>query len=535
MAIVQKFGQDPNKIQAPGTASMGFGQQGSAIGMGSNQQKPQGSGSFANLQKILGANQGQGQQLAQRVVGQGQQQAANVGNIQKRTSEEVGGIIGKEEEKQRTFSDPNEGIKAKLQGIASGKPEDTASGFNAVSTAAGGTLSDLASGANNLNQAASALASGGATAAGALGNLRTSTEALGTETGRAGMLSQLLRRPGYGSGSNALDQALMQTQGAQQLSTGRSDLVNQMNAANQAQMQLADKASVIKQLGTSSGDISEQLKQLLGGVSSNIDRDLSAKAEEANANAAAEAARLVSGDAKSMEAIGLDPNTKTYKFKLTPEMLKSIITPTTFTKEDVVSQDQASAFEQLKSLLGTGTTYTPPATKKSNVQINDTGKQAISQGIEQAKTGYLTQGKAAGLSADELETGKVNWENRFNKTDNRQSSIKDLTNNLLNSEDSYDTEENVQKVAEGIVNKISSIKTPAEYESFLKTLNPTTYDALMRGGPIFAQMMNLRNELNTKSSKEQWLGQNYSSDTLGKSQPNIVKAPTSSITGGLKG
>lgn len=402
---------DPNK-KKEGVFTPQFGQQTGIVNQPQQQQAPQGSGSFTNLQKLLGANVGQGQQMAGQMGQMAQQQSQGVQKLQEKAQQNVGGILNEERTNQSQAQAIGEAVKATKD----------ASGVNQLFNQYGNQLSTLADDKTRMEEAGQTLATQGGQAATALGGLKGTQSGFGSEAGRAGILSQIMRKPTYSRGAQALDQALVQTEGRDTLQNTRQQLLQDISAAGGRQEGLMGLAKDISGLTTSASDISKQLKESLGGVGKGLEANLAKTAEERTAQAQEETQKAIqrinTGNAtdEDLAMLGVTGTTKTYGQDLAT-LLKDKFTPAQFRKEDVISQQDVDAFGKLQGILGTGPGYKTPTEQKAAYSLTPEGQTAIAQTLGQARDAYLTTGKSRGFNEAEMETGTIgDWQNPYKDT-----------------------------------------------------------------------------------------------------------------------
>lgn len=362
MAVVYNPGKKQDKNIAPQ-----FGQQVGAIDAGQQvQQKgPQGSGSFTNLQKILGANVGAGTQMAQRVGQTAQQQAGQVSKLQEQAKTPVQQTLQQEKTKQSEAEKIGQAVQAAKS------TED----INKVIGTYGANISGLTGGTQNLEQAGQTLINLGAKAGTGLAGLQTTGRQLGSEAGRAGLLQQLYKKPTYTKGMSALDQALMQTEGGQALQQQQQQIQQQVKEAEQRQQQLLGLGKEISGLQTSAGDISQALKKQLTGASERADVELGERAK-----AATEQAKVATDEAKKRleegkgtledyRILGLDKYVggQLLNVNIDPSTLQA----SSYGKSDVATEKDVQAFNALKEILGVSPEYKAPLTKKATSFVGE--------------------------------------------------------------------------------------------------------------------------------------------------------------------
>ena len=214
-------------------------------------QQPQkkGSGTFTNLQSYLQANKGAGQQIVgnitQDVTGKQQKVTTGLGEVEK-----VGQAIAATKAKTEGI----EGLVSHIKNVA----DTSGRGYNLAQR--GEDIKFLTEGGYQTaadKQREELEAKSGVTTQ-AIGQVGQRAEQLGSEKGRYGLLSDLYRRPSYGSGQQRLDQLYLQQAGG----SGLKDL--QKSTANLATTSTGALQNIT---GTAQSNLAATLAQGAQGAS----------------------------------------------------------------------------------------------------------------------------------------------------------------------------------------------------------------------------------------------------------------------------
>jgi len=228
--------------------------------------QPAGSGQFTNLSKFLSANQGVGTNLANQVGGTVQQQAGQVAGEQSKLQSGVGQTIQQETAAQKAAGDVGSAIQN-----ANAKDQQSIANLNQTMSNQGNQAAVqkyINQDQSTLNTANQNLTQGLGTTGTQLQNLGRNVQALGTKTGMANLLQQALNRPSYSQGMNALDQTLMQTEGAQALQHQRMNAIQAYQNALNQQKDIFGMQGQLQNLGSSAtalgGNINSAIQKLIG-------------------------------------------------------------------------------------------------------------------------------------------------------------------------------------------------------------------------------------------------------------------------------
>jgi len=235
----------PKPLQTVGTVN--------PSGMAAPDKRPQGSGRFTNLQKYIQANQGAGQRIAGQ-VGKGVKQEIGkeereAGEYYKNLGSAISGARKVTEEGakyQQTLKDIGENVKGaqagdtKDLGIQQFTQDPGFKQFQNIQAGRGIDEKLLA-----LRQQQAAKESGEY-----LQSAQAAQQALGSEGGRFNLLRKTFggaARPGYSTGQQRLDQALLAQQGLGGL---RSDISQDLRSATESQRQAQQAAGTVSGLAS---------------------------------------------------------------------------------------------------------------------------------------------------------------------------------------------------------------------------------------------------------------------------------------------
>lgn len=409
----QQATNQPVALSGGGTGSSGS----RLANYSSGQPQSPGSGRFTNLQKYIGANQGAGEQLQQRVtsnVEQGLDKAASQATSQ---ASQIGQKI--EQQKQ----DLNQG-----QSLASQIKEDptkitqnqnqldlykklaTPQNFGQTIGQQAQTTQDQINAQLNAQQ--------------------QNIQNLGSEAGRFQLLKQSVNQPNYTTGQQRLDQLFLQNQGGRGLEQKQQNLQQNLgNTQTSLQSTFGDITNQAKNIGVQEQDVSQQLQKALTGSQSDLASALTTKANQLNTQRADQQALinsyLTGGKAaltpeqytniqQILKNAGLSEGMRTYGVLHGQEGINKYISQgkTGLTAGDVMSQSDLDRYQALATLAGM------KPEEMLYKQVGDTGSdfninaEKLKSDIAAAKTGFeqsLKNTNAAGqfkntaASANEMD------------------------------------------------------------------------------------------------------------------------------------
>lgn len=356
---------------------------------GIDQPKSRGSqatGSFINLQKLLGANVGAGTQMVGRVGQMGQQKAAQVGQLQQQALAPAQKVVESEQAAQARAKEIGEAVSQ----VKSGEQ------LGGVLSQYGYPIGKLATGdTSQLQRVGKELQTTSTQAAGALEKLKGIQTGLGTETGRAGLLAQLYKAPTYGGGMSALDQALMQT--SKNLLQTQMGLAKQAQEAKSKQEQLGQVQQELGGLQTGAQTIKEQLQKQLTGAGETAEKALETTAAERTKAAQDERDAIIErfkkgeSTAEDYAKLGLGAGQTLYGLELTPEKVAQILQKSEYGKGDVATAADVQAFKALKDILGVAPEYKVPTEQKESVFVSPEQKASMAQTLADMQAQFEAQ------------------------------------------------------------------------------------------------------------------------------------------------
>lgn len=388
MAVISQFNQ------------MNQAQQGSAnTGSTPVQQakKPVGSGQFANINRIIGANAGAGQQYANKLE-QGATKQANTAlqNIQQAQSKFTG-ATGAVQTEQKGITDTASQIA------------DAVKNQSAASLMNNGQLNqnvaNVVTGTNQAGQIGQQFQQAQQGIGSNLQQIQGTNQALQSETGRGQLLRNVLARPGYGGGMAALDQSLLQTEGSKQLGALQQKTLADYLSGKQSSTQLGTTfGSELEGLNKAALDARTQLlgDDKTGGVLqqgvSSFKTTQQQEADAINTKAQTEYQSMLDSLADptkltdaQREQIGLAKGTRVYNV-LDPKQEGGLAKYLTAAEKaefgDVVNTDEYNYYNALDAILKAG--------NKGGAGL---GIQGASTKTDLGKVGYGKDKMAADLAS----------------------------------------------------------------------------------------------------------------------------------------
>jgi hypothetical protein len=247
----EKQEQSQQQPMLPGATPMSSsGGQMAAVPAGRQQQRPASSGQFTNVQRFIQANQGVGNQIAQRMgettsrglekVGQG------VGQLTGLKQE-----VGQERERIGQADAVANQIRGNVQELTTGPQFDQARQLITGQTAADQQRQQLQGISDPLQTNIS--------------RAQQQISQLGSEPGRFNLLRQVIGAPSYTAGQQRLDQLLTQTEGGRTLGQQFQQQRGQLGSQTAQSEDLMNRISGgISEYGQQAAQASQMLTGLLG-------------------------------------------------------------------------------------------------------------------------------------------------------------------------------------------------------------------------------------------------------------------------------
>ena len=320
-------------------------------------QQTLGSGRFTNLQKYIGANQGAGQQLQQRVTGGLEQ------NI-KKTEQEA--------------TSQNAQIANNIKDARTGLAEDK---INATTKQVQDDPTQLANNQESLNQFQQMMT--GQNLGGTIANQTQQAQSqlanqaqqqqqnigqLANEQGRFNLLKNAVKQPNYSTGQQRLDQLFMQTQGGRGLEQAQQNLQKNLgNVQSQLASEFGKQAEAAKALTAREEAVSKQLSDSLIDAGGKFANDLTKRTGELNFQRQKEASVLdtyLKGGKvapedmeivnQALQSAGLHSGMRTYDVLSDPNKAASYFQKgkTNLTESDVIDQAGLDRYTALSKLAG---------------------------------------------------------------------------------------------------------------------------------------------------------------------------------------
>lgn len=302
---------------------------------GANPNKTLGSG-YTNIQKIVQANQGN--QLGQ-TVGQGIQQAG--GNVQNQL-----GQAQNQFQQQTQQNQANTGANQQLVQNVLNNPNQYVSGQ--VNGNQGNQFSQLISG----QYAGPQGLQNAQTLQSRAQNVGQMGQALGTASGRTGLLNQLVGNPQYTQGQQNLDSLLLGQSKDPALAAAKRQA---LTLGNQVGSAVSGAQAIGQQQANQAQQFGQGIQQQLGGQLSKEEQDLQQNAanlqSKRNAQITALQGQLGQGqvNADMAQQLGIQQGALTYN--VDPSKFMNV-NPITATEQNVATPQQVAQIQALQKLAG---------------------------------------------------------------------------------------------------------------------------------------------------------------------------------------
>lgn len=378
----QQQTQDPNQGVLNQTSGLtGISSSQGAQPTNNYQQQPKGSGRFTNVQKYLQANQGAGQQLAEKISKSGETEADKI--RQGIQSAQTG--FGQQE--QQLQGNIQQGYQAGQQLFANPlqQNQEQVSQFQQVYNPYG-----IQQGVQGLNTDISGIQQG-------VANLQNLQQQAGTESGRFNLLRNAIGGPKYTQGQRRLDQLFLQATPAaknignqfgqlastygQQADTLGQDLTARKAALGDLINQKSQELQNLYLTGTGEGVESDINQRGLEDIAASTqDRLAQANAETSTLDALRqrlEGNKLTSDD---INKLGLTAGTRLYDVNLNDYITQANKVPTL---ASVANPEEFARYQALRQLAGRTDDIFSGATEAGGFKPYEFNKDALTQAIKQ--------------------------------------------------------------------------------------------------------------------------------------------------------
>lgn len=390
--------------------------------VGQPPQQKMGSGSFTNLQKYLQSNVGAGQRIAGQ-ISQDVAKRAQKSSEALSEAEKVGQAVAAQKERVGQAG----AIKTQIGDVAAG------TGDVSALEAKAGDIGYLTGGqyVTEAEKARADLVTRQTEAQRAIGAIGQRAEALGSESGRYGLLSDIYRRPSYGAGQQRLDQLLLQKAGGNTLGQlQKSTAAQTLQQAGALESTVGTAQAGIKDVLAKGAEGQKSIQESLTSGLSGLERaqesefqtrqkeqqDLLAALQEGFKGLGAQSATggniTISQDLanKYKQATGKDISTgEVFNLLSSPTTAANLFSIDALQGKDVVTSDELKRMQLLSKLGGNlPTKYTEAAgdTRKELVKTGlDEAMQAEKEKFQKAAAETVLRGVGSGYNVGSIGGG----------------------------------------------------------------------------------------------------------------------------------